>query len=310
MGRSIVNLGRSILFLFLYGFFLVSPQAAFGENIVILKSQNIPPYNAAIKGFLGESRMDVPVYDMEGDIDTGHRLAEEIIGKKPDLIVAVGTKASVILAEKTRDIPIVSLMVSRPEKYLEGKPNVTGVAINPRPADQFKILSQLYPSAKKIGVIYNPCNSMLEVQRGLDVMDESGYALIEERIDSESGVPASLRKLINNSDALWLVMDETVITERSMRHIIESSIRNRFPVIGFSKRLVKKGALFSSLTDYTRIGREGAKIATRILNGEKASLIPIFYTKSSGYVLNLRTANLLNLSIPEEVIRNAREVYE
>lgn len=293
-----------------YIFLLLPLQTVFGENIVILKSRNIPPYNAAIKGFLDDVHKDYSVYDMGGDVDIGRRLALDIIEKKPDLIVAVGTKASVILAENTSDIPIVSLMVSRPEKYLGDRSNVTGVAINPRPYDQFKVLSQLYPQARKIGVIYNPKYSLPEVRRGLKVIGEFGYTVIEEKVDSGSGVPSSLRKLRKIIDSLWLVMDETVITERSIRHIIESSIKYQYPVIGFSKRIVKSGALFSSITDYTTIGGEGAKIASKILNGKKPSLIPFFYSKSSGYVLNLRTAKLLNLSIPEEVIRNAGEVYE
>jgi len=308
--KNDLKLRRLFLSVFLFGIFLFSPRAAFGENIFILKSQDLPPYNAAINAFLDESRINAPVYDMRGDLDKGRGLAKKIIDKKPALIVAVGTKASIILAEITGKIPIVSLMVSRPEKYLDNRPNVTGVAINPRPADQFDILSKLYPKANKIGVIYNPRNAGPEVKRGLDVKDRFGYEIIEEKIDSDYGFPVSLEKLRKNSDALWLVMDETVITEQSIRHIIKSSIEHQYPVIGFSKKIVKKGALFSSITDYATVGREGAGIAARILDGDSPSLIPFLYTKSSGYVLNLRTANLLNLSIPEEVIRNAREVYE
>lgn len=308
--KNFMRMRRLFLLIFLYAFFFLPPQAAFAEKIIILKSLDVLPYNAAIKGFIDKSRVDAPVYDMEGNLDKGRSLAKEIIGEKPDLIVAVGTKASVILSETTSDIPIVSLMVSRPEKYLGNRPNVTSVAINPRPEDQFRILSRLYPRARRIGVIYNPENSGPEVQRGLEAVDELGYTIIEEKIDTEIGFPELLRKLRKKSDVLWLVMDETVITEHSIRHIIESSIKQSYPVIGFSKGIVKKGALFSSITNYATIGREGAKIALRIFDGAKPADIPFLYTKSSEYVLNLRTAKLLNLSIPEEVIRNAGEVYE
>lgn len=279
-------------------------------KISILKSLDISPYNEAIEGFNAKLGFAGQEYDMEGDIRKGERYAEEILSEDPDIVVAVGTKATTILSAKINDIPIVFMMVSRPEKYLSNSNNITGVSLNPDPKDQFRILSQLLPKAKKIGVIYNGSTFPATVRRGLEAQESTGKKIVEVKVYSKTEIPEALREIRKQTDALWLVMDDMVITERSMRHIFKFSMKNNYPVIGFSGRVVKAGALFSSVPDFKAIGKQSAIMAKRIMQGEDPSNMPFLYPKSGGFVLNLITAKLLNIFIPAETRSNASKIYE
>ncbi len=306
-------MARLLVFVFVthLAYFSASTSAiATPLNIAFLKSRDLAPYNLAIKGFEDKLGLSGSKYDMKGDLKKGLEIAEKILKQKPDLVVAVGTKAAIVLSEKIHNIPIIFFMVSRPEKYLLNKSNVTGISLNPDPKEQFRLLSLLVPKARKIGVIYDHSNIPKAVKYGLEAQKKSGISIIEETISSQTEIPEALRNIRAKTDALWLVMDDMVITRRSLRHIVKFSIDNNYPVIGFSKKIVKSGALFTSVTSFEGIGRRGASLAKKILGGEPPSSIPFTYPKPNGFVLNLKTARLLNIIIPEKVLEDAQKVYK
>lgn len=299
-----------ILFIFLaFPIIFEPPEPARAADIAILKSQSLAPYDETISEFLKKTGLEAVEYNMEGDPEKGVRMGKELAAGRPKIIAAIGTKASLAASNATGDIPIVSLLVSRPEVYLAGKSNVTGISLNPDPKEQFRLLKTILPSAKKIGVIYGENNRSKEIIDGRAAA-RGKFELVEKVISSEAGIPAAVRAVMEEADALWLVMDDKVISEQSLRFIITASIEYRRPVFGFTKNMVKQGTLFSSFTKFNHVGQQGAEIAKRILDGEVPSDIPFAYPRPSGYVLNLRTARLLNLAIPEFVIKYAGEVYE
>ena len=77
-----------------------------------------------------------------------------------------------------------------------------------------------------------------------------------------------MRALLSESEALWLVPDSTVLTDESIRFILESALAKQVPVFGFSSELTRLGALLSMSIDYGEVGREAGLLARRILNGE------------------------------------------
>jgi len=288
---------------------LISPLSASSAEIAIFKSQDLRPYNDSAKAFARQIGGKIDTYDMEGDMEKGKQIAHSIVASHPRLIVAIGTKASIAASDATSSIPIISLLVSRPEIYLHGKKNVAGISLNPDPREQFHLLRQLYPAIGTIGVVYDANNRSQELKDGRKAA-AGNYELIEETVSSEPETPAAIRKALEEAEALWLVMDEKVITEQSLRYIITVSVEQRRPVIGFSKSMVKSGALFSIYTEFDDIGEQGAEMAKRILAGEDAETISFAYPRPSGYALNLRAAKLIGLSVPASVIKKAGEVYE
>ncbi len=296
-------------FLLCIAIFLSHAIPAHSAEIAILKSQDLRPYNETIKAFIRQADTDVDQYDMEGDMEKGNRIAATIIASHPKLIVAIGTKASMAVSQATSTIPVVSLLVSRPEIYLQGRKNVVGISLNPDPRDQLKLLKKLYPKAQKIGVVYDGGNQSQALKDGKRLIREE-YQLVEEVVSSESETPAAVRSLMGKVDVLWLVMDEKVVSEQSLPYITTVSMESRLPIIGFAKSIVKSGALFSTVTEFDDIWRQGADLATRILDGADPAKISFIYPHPSGYVLNLRSAKLMDMLIPASIIKNAKEVYE
>jgi ABC-type uncharacterized transport system substrate-binding protein len=79
--------------------------------------------------------------------------------------------------------------------------------------------------------------------------------------------------------------------------------------MGFSRHVVESGALFAIDFDYKAIGRQAGEIASRILNGGRIEDSPVTAPDIRWFHYNERTAEYLNIKVPEELIAVAKEVY-
>src|SRR5256885_1463718 len=115
------------------------------------------------------------------------------------------------------------------------------------------------------------------------------------------GVPQQLRALLSEVEALWLIPDSTVLTNESIRFILESALGHQIPVIGFSPEFTRLGALLSISVNYGDVGRETGLLAKRILDGERLlplNPVPIERLKIT---VNLKTARFLGITFPKEL---------
>jgi putative ABC transport system substrate-binding protein len=108
--------------------------------------------------------------------------------------------------------------------------------------------------------------------------------------------------LLGEVEALWLIPDSTVLTNESVRFILESSLARQIPVIGYSPEFTRLGALLSVSVNYGEVGRETGLLAKRILDGERLlplNPVPIERLKIT---VNLKTAKFLGIMIPKELM--------
>ena len=300
---------RNVLIFCVIFIFLVCSQRLYA-HVAIIKSGEIKPYQDAITGFKKVCRTNTVEYDLAGELDNTQEIIKKINDKNPDLILAVGTKAAIFAKQEINDFPIVFLMVSRPEKYgLTGK-NITGVSLNIPTNIQFKTLRLIIPQLKTIGVIYNPKISREAIEIAAATAKNMGLELVAIKVNSEKEVPQALRIMKGNIDAMWMVMDETVVNSQSIQYIMLFTIRNKIPFMGLSIRFVQDGALLALQSDYMNIGRQSGEIANLILESKSADDIPIATPKKNELVLNLKTAKLIGIDIPADVIKKAGRIIK
>ncbi len=280
------------------------------DSVAVIKSGEIKPYQDALAGFKEACKAKTTEYNVAGEIDNETKIVKKIMEKNPDLILAIGTKAAILAKQEISNIPMVFLMVSRPEKYgLTGK-NITGVSLNIPAKVQFKALISILPQLKKIGVIYNPAISGKAIEIAAADAQDLGLELFAIKINSEKEVPQALRTLKGNIDAMWMVIDETVVNSQSTPHIILFTIRNKMPLMGLSVRFAQDGALLALQSDYKNMGRQSGKIANLILESRSIDVMPIASPEKSGLVLNLKTAKLIDIDIPPDVIKKASRIIK
>jgi putative ABC transport system substrate-binding protein len=286
------------------------PAGSSAADIVILKSADITAYNQAVDGFkaaLGGSAT-ITEYDMQGDVARGRRFAKKIRASNADLVLAVGIKAALAAKVEIVDIPILYCMVLDPEKNGLNAPNMVGILLEVPIERQFKEMRSILPGLKRIGVLYDPEKTGDFIEDARRIGKAFGLELIARPVRSEKEVPAGLRRLVPQIDALWLIPDSTVLTEESITFLLTATLDANLPVIGFSSELVRSGALVGLSVNYEDIGRQAAVLARKIL-GSQIKTPASFPPEKLRLALNLKTGKFLGVTIPPDVLNRADQLY-
>lgn len=282
----------------------VSLQAhAAGVEVTILRSSDLKIYNDAIEGFkrAAPDETTYTEYDLRGDLERGKQLARKIRASDSALVVAVGLKAALAAKLEIVDIPVLYMMILDPSKHRLTADNMTGVLLEIPPDRQLKIMRMFLPTLERIGMMYDPDKTAPKVKEAASRASAYAFQLQGFPVENEKEVPQQLRTLLSASDALWLIPDSTVLTDESIRFILESAIAKQVPVIGFSSEFTRLGALLSLSVDYGEVGRETGLLAKRILyGGQRLPLAPVSVQRIR-ITVNLKTARYLGLAIPKDL---------
>jgi putative ABC transport system substrate-binding protein len=158
-------------------------------------------------------------------------------------------------------------------------------------------------------VIYNPAESEFVVDEARSAANRMGLGLVSYPIDSEADVAEALSALRPKIDALWLVSDRTVLTTQSLQYVFLFAFQTNLPLMGLSDHFVKMGALFAVRPDYKDVGAQSGEFASQILTGSDPEELPVASPRKVMLSLNLRTAEIIGLEVPEGVVRQAATVY-
>ena len=305
-----------MLWLFLSGHLLfpllTPPPAVAATEIVILKSSDIAAYNQAIAGFKAALPGTITLieYDLQGDLEKGRKLARKIRASDTALVLAVGLKAAKAAQLEIIDIPILYSMVLDPAKYGLSTPNMTGVLLEVPLERQLAAIKTLLPHVKHIGTLYDPAKTASAIDEATRLLRHSNNGeLTATPVPSEKEVPAALGRLLGSVGALWLIPDSTVLTDESLRFILNSALEAHVPVIGFSREFAKTGALLCLSVNYQDIGRQAGQLARRILDGRVTLPVKPIHPDRIEMTINLKTAKYLGIEIPRDMENRADELY-
>jgi len=287
----------------------VSESAAI--DIAILQSSDIAAYREAIAGLKATGPIGAiyTEYDVQGDLELGKKLARKVRASNASLVVAVGLKAALAAKVEIVDVPIVYMMVLDPLKHQLTTDNMTGTLLEVPLDRQLKIMRTFLPNLRRLGTLYDPAKTSSRVKEAEQRATISDFQLKGVPVESEKDVPQQLRTLLSEVDALWLIPDSTVLTNESIRFILESALARQIPVIGFSPEFTRLGTLLSMSVNYGDVGRETGLLAKRILNGDgllPLNPVPIERLKIT---VNLKTAKFLGITFPKELTSLIDETY-
>jgi putative ABC transport system substrate-binding protein len=291
---------------------LASPAAA--ARVVVLTSARVEEYEEAIRGFKGTiAHQIVAVYDMDGDLDRGRNQLAEIESKvKPDLIFAVGIWALQVVVSRPPTTPVVYAMVLNPPTVIGADTkNITGASINVPVEQQIWLFKQLGPQIKRIGVVFNRAKTGYLVRRAQTVARNEGLELVIREINTAKDAIGALESLQDGIDALWLVPDETVLSQAVVQQMLLLSYRWKIPLLGLSDRHAQMGALFAlSFASGEDIGRQAGELAQAILAGRPVTDVPYTNARKLYLTVNLKAAQKLGLEVPPAIRARATNVIE
>jgi putative ABC transport system substrate-binding protein len=313
-------LARLVLLLVLVSWLF--PVTLLGRDITVavVESRRIKAYDLALDGFrevMNKRGFDTDFarYVVDVDIHTSDDLKTAVEEGGASIILALGTDAAKLVKEARTTVPSVFSMVSEPGQSgllnagNNGGTPMTGVCLDVPVEAQFSSLLDVVPRARKIGVIYNPEESQFIVDAARSAANRMDLGLVTYPVHSEADVPEGLTELRPRIDALWLVSDRMVLTTQSLQYVFLFAFQTNLPLMGLSEHFVRMGALFAVGPDYKDVGMQSGEFAAQILTGRSPEELPIASPRKVLLSLNLRTAEIIGLRIPEGVVRQAASIY-
>lgn len=305
-----------ILILFLLPGIAISAE----KRIVIVQSSNSPAFQAATEGVKKELRKGdiLPIFiefDLSSNSPDEQKTVPQIRELKPDLIITIGSKSTALISKEIKDIPIVFSAVLNPvasgftPSMSSTGSNLTGASWDIPLKTQLEKFKLIVPGLQKIGVIFTR-DSEPVVSEAKKVCQGLGLELISVSISSEKEIPQVIGELGQKIDGFWAVADTVIFTPQSTQYLLLNTLRNGIPFMGPFSSFVQDGALFSLIWDDKDVGRQAGELALRILSGENPGKIPITTPRMIYLILNLRTAEQINLKIPPNIVSVAKEVYQ
>ena len=285
------------------------PKALSQEKqlIGLVYNDQLKAYQDVVKGFktlLNDSDYKVSYVDNTdySPIDNNSRL-----------ILALGTKAINLIPSNLDNFtapPEIISTLTLNNNLLMKTPNLAAISIQASVKTQLSWHKRILPDLRRVGVLYDPNNSQVLIDELSKIAPTLGLEIIAAAVHSPTELTSALKVLGREADTILSIPDKTVYSGKTAKAILLFSYRNRMPFIGMSKSWVKAGAIYALDWDYVSLGQQCAEIAITILDGKKASSIPLQYPKEEEYLLNLKTAKQLKVELSKNIINGAREVFQ
>jgi putative ABC transport system substrate-binding protein len=288
---------------------------------------NIPPISSAFRQGLAEAGY-VPDRNVAFELRRADfpsflpRLAAELVDRKPAVIVTVGSPYAAVAAKAaTSTIPIVFLMVDDPMTYglvaSFSRPggNLTGVTslTSELAGKRLNLLVELVPQATKIGYLSVSSDSPV-FEDAKNEMFAAGRALGPKIIVGEvrrDFEPAFAAFLEREARAVMVGAFTLFRDARNSAKILELATRHRIPAMYPDRLYPLNGGLMSYASSDREILLRQAGIYTgRVIKGEKPADLPVVGPTKFEFVINLKTAKALGLTIPPTLYALATEVIE
>jgi putative ABC transport system substrate-binding protein len=255
-----------------------------------------------------------------GDLNQIPALAQELVGLRPDIIVAGTTTATVALQRETRTIPIVFVGLADPvasgllPRLDRPSENITGFANLEASlgGKWLELLSEIVPGLKRAAIMFNPDTSpaaslympsLETAARSLKVLQ------IIAPVHADGEIETAIIAL-GREPGGGLVVIPDAWTNVHRVPIIPAAARNNVPAVYGESAFTKDGGLLSYGVDQVDIFRRAATYVDRILRGAKPAELPVQFPTKFEMAVNLNTAKALGLTIPETLLATADEVIQ
>ena len=260
------------------------------------------------------------VHDGKGDLKSVEAVARRLEDvQQVDAIVTVSTSVTLAAKRATKSVPIVFYAGTDPvssgliDSFRRPGGRSTGIhrQSTDLTAKRLALLKEIVPTLRRVVTFYRADNPIAQasVKIARDAARQLKVELVERAVASVGELRASLRALRpGEADALFLVSDAMVSSQTDL--LIEMATTKRLPTMVQEGSSVGNGALAAYGESFYTVGRLSAKHVQRILEGAKPGDLPVEQVKNVYFMINLKTAKALGLTIPPSLLLRADQVIE
>jgi putative tryptophan/tyrosine transport system substrate-binding protein len=271
-------------------------------------------------GFVSEKNVAIDYRWAEGQYDRLPRLAADLVGRNVSVIAAAYAPAARSAMAASSVIPIVFVTGSDPirsglvSSLNRPNGNVTGFAVfvGVVGTKQLGLIHDLLPAVGTIALVVNPANPSVSEPYLSDVQRAArsfGLQLVVLRASTDADIDTSFATMIDQRiGALMMAPDAFLRSRRD--YIVALTLRHGIPTMFSTHDFTTAGGLMSYDTDLSVGFHQQGAYTGRILKGEKPADLPVVQAAKFEFVINLRTAKALGLTISPNLLSVADEVIE
>jgi putative tryptophan/tyrosine transport system substrate-binding protein len=315
-------------FLLSLGGAVIWPFAVLGQQmkvptiaVLVLGNPDPGPFMKALReelakvGYIEGQSLRLELRSAGGDAATLGVLAGELVGLKPDVIVAWQTPSAMAAKQSTNNIPIIMAAVgdavatglvtnlARPEGNITGNTAIAAEVM----AKNVELIRETLPASRRVAVLAN-------------TVDPFSKPSLREIELAARALGIEIRRIMmhptENADAYFEEMSrskvDAVIIQPTLvrKDVIELALRYQIPSFSMLSSLPTSGGLMSYGSFAPDQWREVAKYVDKVLKGGRPADLPVAQPTRFELVVNLKTAKTLGITIPPSLLARADKVIE
>jgi putative ABC transport system substrate-binding protein len=274
----------------------------------------------AKQGWREDRNLRIEVRWSAGSADKVRTFAKELIALRPDAILGRGTPETLALSRETQTIPIVFAAVSDPigsgfaASLTHPGGNMTGFTnVESTVGSKWiELLKEIAPHTTHVALLFNPATAapsqfyLPSIRAAAQSLDVRVSATPIHAKDEIEGAIAALAR--DPGGGLVILPDTFNLINRDL--IIPQATRYGVPVVSNNPVYGESGALITYGVDFTELVRQAAGYIDRILKGAVPADLPVQNPTKFELVVNLKTAKMLGLTVPQNLLVAADKVIE
>jgi putative ABC transport system substrate-binding protein len=267
------------------------------------------------RGYVDGQHVVVEFRVTDGSLAPLPQLAEELVQSKVDIILASSSPSAVAAKHATTSVPIVFVNVFDPVEIglvpslAHPGGNITGLAAtSPGLAGKrLELLRELVPQLRRVAVLAHPAtpSTPKQLQEAEDAARALGMQVQSVPVHGPEDFEAAFQAM-RGADGL-LQLDVAFFTTQRAR-LVGLAATSRLPAIYGVKEMAAAGGLMSYGAHYPDLYRRAATYVDKILKGAKPADLPVEQPMQFEFVINLKTAQALGLTLPPTLLFQAHEV--
>jgi putative ABC transport system substrate-binding protein len=269
-------------------------------------------------GFVEGKNIAFEYRSADNKLDRLPALADELVRSKVDVLLTSATPAALAAKNVTKTIPIVFILLAvdpvragvveslaRPGGNITGLTNVAAELAGKR----LEILKETLPRLSRVAVMWEPENagSAQTWQQSQAPAKVFGLQLHSMEVSDANQFENAFKEAVKaRSEAL--AVTPMVLATNHRREIVELAAKHRLPAMYSRDVIVESGGLMSYGADLADHFRRAAEFIEKILKGTKPAEIPVEQPTKFEFIINLKAANQIRLTIPPNVLARADKV--
>jgi putative tryptophan/tyrosine transport system substrate-binding protein len=268
-------------------------------------------------GYIEGKNILIETRHESGDLEKLYQYAAELVDRKPDVFVAVTTNAALAAKKAAGALPVVFMGVTDPisaglvQSLAQPGSNITGITnmASILSGKRLELLKEVSPKISRVAVLWDP-----KAPGSVPQWEESkapAKALKLQLYSMEVNKPEmfeSAFKAAGNAQSRGICVTLNPLANSNQSKIADLAIRHRLPSICARADYADNGCLMAYGPGYDNEGKDGARYVDKILKGTKPADIPVEQPIKFEFVINLKTAKQLGLTIPQWTLMKADRV--